>query len=69
MYHESQQPWHNGCLINAIQPLIVCGKTLRAEREQSLLVDLLRGIEQKTAWPMAEGIEILEREWLRLRLA
>ena len=67
LLHEPDQPRHHGCLINAIPGLVVCGKTLRKEDEQAVLLGVLRRIEDKTAWPMGQGIRTLEVEWEKLR--
>jgi len=54
---------HHGALVNAVQPLIVCGRTLKDLDEQLELLKLLRQIEQNTAWSMVQGIQSLQEAW------
>jgi hypothetical protein len=73
---------HPGALVNAVQPLIVCkfilphviftthysgGRTLKDMDEQLELLELLRKIEQNTAWSTEQGIQSLQEAW-RLQL-
>ncbi|PMD48157.1 hypothetical protein L207DRAFT_505204 [Hyaloscypha variabilis F] len=54
---------HPGALVNGVQPLIICGRTLKDSNEQLELLSLLRQIEQTTAWSTLQGIECLQDAW------
>jgi len=54
---------HPGVLVNAVQPLVVCGRSLKKQPEQLELVRMLRQIEQDTAWSTAQGVQALQEAW------
>ncbi|KAH8804367.1 hypothetical protein F5884DRAFT_795864 [Xylogone sp. PMI_703] len=56
---------HPGALVNGVQPLILCGRSLKNREEQLELVRMLRQIERDTAWPTNQGIQSLQKAWGR----
>ncbi|RFU25259.1 hypothetical protein B7463_g11080, partial [Scytalidium lignicola] len=56
---------HAGALVNGVQPLILCGRSLKNRDEQLELVRMLRQIERDTAWPTGQGIQSLQKAWGR----
>lgn len=54
---------HPGVLVNATEPLIICGRSLKRREEQMALIKMLRQIERDTTWPTEQGIKVLEQEW------
>ena len=41
---------HNPCLVNAVQPLWICGQYLKTKSEKFAVLELLAQIEQRTGW-------------------
>ncbi|KAJ5805068.1 hypothetical protein N7474_010955 [Penicillium riverlandense] len=54
---------HPGALVNAIQPLVICGRSLRKADEQAELIRILRRIEQVTTLGTFQGIQSLRQAW------
>lgn len=54
---------HPGALVNAVQPLVICGRCLKKPEEQAELVRILRRIEQNTKWTTLQGIQSLQQAW------
>ncbi|KAJ4365376.1 hypothetical protein N0V95_000523 [Ascochyta clinopodiicola] len=49
--------------IQSVQPLFVAGQCLSELRERSVVVDLLRGIEQDLGWATGYRVRKLAEEW------
>ncbi|ERT02501.1 hypothetical protein HMPREF1624_00800 [Sporothrix schenckii ATCC 58251] len=54
---------HPGVLVNAVQPLVICGRIFKKPDEQAELVHMLQRIEEVTAVSTAEGIQSLNEAW------
>ncbi|KAL7932839.1 fungal-specific transcription factor domain-containing protein [Trichoderma chlorosporum] len=52
-----------GALVNAVQPLVVCGQTLKKPEQQAELVRILQRIERVTTLATSQGIQSLEEAW------
>ncbi|KIV83267.1 hypothetical protein, variant 1 [Exophiala sideris] len=52
-----------GALVNAVQPLMICGQSLKTPEEQDELVQILQRIEKVTTLSTAEGIQSLREAW------
>ncbi|KAK4070175.1 transcriptional regulator family: Fungal Specific TF [Trichoderma aggressivum f. europaeum] len=59
-YKECRYP---GALVNAAEILAYCGRTLRGNKSQSYLLDLLHRIEAETTWDVTETVEKLKETW------
>ncbi|KFY00132.1 hypothetical protein O988_03501 [Pseudogymnoascus sp. VKM F-3808] len=54
---------HPGALVNAVQPLVICGRSLKEPKEQAELVKMLRCIEKDIKWTTSQGIQSLQEAW------
>ncbi|CAM1502646.1 Fc.00g074220.m01.CDS01 [Cosmosporella sp. VM-42] len=54
---------HPGALVNAIQPLVICGRCLKKPEEQAELVRMLQRIEEVTTLTTSQGIQSLREAW------
>ncbi|KAL7942758.1 fungal-specific transcription factor domain-containing protein [Trichoderma barbatum] len=52
-----------GALVNAVQPLVVCGQSLRKPEQQAELVRMLQRIERVTTLATSQGIRSLQGAW------
>ncbi|KAJ2968180.1 hypothetical protein NQ176_g9304 [Zarea fungicola] len=52
-----------GALVNALQPLVICGQSLKTLEEQDELVHMLEQIEKSTTLATAQCIESLREAW------
>ncbi|UKZ54297.1 hypothetical protein TrVGV298_008105 [Trichoderma virens] len=52
-----------GALVNAVQPLVVCGQSLKNPEQQAELVRILEQIERVTTLATSQGIQSLQEAW------
>jgi hypothetical protein len=55
--------YSSSVLINAVQPLWICGRYLRTKSEKFTALELLGLIEQKSGWRTRWRFDALQRMW------
>ncbi|PTB66646.1 hypothetical protein BBK36DRAFT_1118263 [Trichoderma citrinoviride] len=53
-----------GALVNAVQPLIICGQSLKKPEQQAELIRMLQRIERVTTLSTTQGVQSLQEAWI-----